>query len=265
MKKSYKKMLIFQAIIFLIFILNSFVSNILSGYNFAIFLGVSLVIFKYFFGFERDKSRYTKEVIIEIAVYLLIFFILFYLFGIIISFAKTSNYYNFYGIKTFILPLTLNILLKEFLRFNMLRKCEDSKELKIIVFLLFTFLDVTEAIYYNSFTTNYGTFLFAALTLLPALCRNLVLNFISIRVGYRPIIIYLLITNLYVYLMPVIPNPNEYITSIIQLILPAALWVRLRTFFKREEDGYIDRNKCTCTRYSSTYYYIYGLLYFRVF
>ena len=54
--------------------------------------------------------------------------------------------------------------------------------------------------------------------------------------------IYLLVMGLYAYLFPIIPNPNEYITAIIQLILPVFLWARLRTFFKREEDSYIDRN-----------------------
>ena len=124
----------------------------------------------------------------------------------------------------------------------MLKKCENSKILISFVFILFCFLDLTETIYYNGFDSNYNSFIFVALSLLPAISKNLVINYISIRVGYKPVIIYLLITSLYVYLVPIIPNPNEYITAIIQLLLPIFLWARLRTFFRREEDEYVDRD-----------------------
>lgn len=242
MKKSYRKMLIFQIIIFLIFILNSFVSNILNGYNFVLFLIVSLVLFKFFFGFEKDRHRYTKDIILEVIIFLLIFFILFYLFGIIITFARTANYYNLYGFKTFIIPITLTIILKEVLRYMMLKKCEDSKFLMFMIFVLFTFLDVSEAVYYNGFKTNYATFTFIALSLLPAISENLVFNYMSLKGGYKPIILYLLVTTLYVYLIPIIPNPNEYITSIIDLVLPILLWLRLRKFFEKESDEYVERD-----------------------
>ena len=91
-------------IVFLIFILNSFISNILGGYNFTIFLLLSLIFFKILFGFEKDRHRYTKDIIYETLIFLLTFFVLFYLFGVIIGFAKT-NYLNWYSMKTFIFPL----------------------------------------------------------------------------------------------------------------------------------------------------------------
>ena len=242
MKKSYKKLLLFQLMIFLVFILNSFVSNILSGYNFVIFLVVCLAIFKFFFGFEKDQYRHTKDIIYEIIIFLTVFFVLFYLLGVFITFARTNNYYSWYGITTFILPLVLTIILKEVLRYMMLRKCENSKVLICIVFVLFSFLDITEAIYYNGFNSNYNIFIFIALSLLPTISTNLVLNYLSLKVGFRPVIFYLLVVNLYQYLIPIIPNPNEYMTAIIQFILPILLWIRLRKFFYLEEDPYTDRD-----------------------
>jgi len=111
-----------------------------------------------------------------------------------------------------------------------------------IVFVLFSFLDITEAIYYNGFTTNYGTFLFVALSLLPTISKNAVFNYLSLKVGYKPIILYLLVTSLYAYLLPIIPNPNEYITAIIQFLLPILLWAKLHNFFQKESDEYVSRD-----------------------
>jgi len=241
MKKSYKKMLVFQIIIFLIFILNSFVSNILREYNFIIFLILSLVIFKLFFGFEKDKHRYTKDIIFELIIFLTIFFILFYVLGIFVSFAKVDNYYNWYGLKTFMLPLILTIILKEILRYMMLKKCEGNKLLFITTFILFVFLDITEVIYYNDFKSAYNSFIFVALSFLPAISSNIMCTYVTQKAGYKPVILYLLITRLYVYLIPIIPNPNEYITAIINFLLPMIYMFKIHSFFAKEKDEYITR------------------------
>jgi len=241
MKKSYKKMLIYQIIIFLIFILNSFISNILGGYNFVLFLALSLILFKFLFGFEKDRHRYTKDVIYEILILLLTFFVLFYLFGVIIGFAKT-NYLNWYGIKTFIIPLILTIILKEKLRYMMLKKSEESTFLTVITIMLFIFLDITEAIYYAKFNSIYNIFMFASLSLLPAISSNIVCSYVSKQTGYKPTILYLLITKLYAYLLPIIPNPTEYLTAIINLILPVLLGYKIHSFLDKDKDTYIDRD-----------------------
>lgn len=242
MKKSYKKMLIFQLIIFVIFFLNSFVSNILGSYNIVLFLLLSLVLFKFVFGFEKDRHVYTKDIIFEVVIMLLIYFIFLYLLGIFIDFARTGDYYNWYGLKTFILPLILTIVLKEFLRYMMLKKSEGSKLLLILTVILFIFLDITDNIFYGKFDTSYNIFMFTALSLIPAISNNIVFSYISKKVGYKPIILYLLIVELYAYLLPIIPDLNEYLTAIAGLILPIVFGFRVHSFFEREKDEYVERD-----------------------
>ena len=235
-------MLLFQLIALLIFIVNGFVSNILKGYNLVIYLIISLIIFKLLFGYEKDKNRYTNDAIIETIIYLIIFFLLYYLLGVFMGYAKVNSYYSWYGLTTFILPIILTIIFKEILRYNMMRKCENSIPLKIITTILFIFLDISSLLYYNNFNTNYNYFTFIALYVLPSISKNIVMNKIAIRVGFRPNIVYLLIMELFPYLCPIIPNPNEYITSLIQLIAPVFLWSRVKSLFLLEEDIYINRD-----------------------
>jgi len=242
MKKSYKKMLIFQIIIFLVFFLNSFVSNILGGYNFVIFLLIGLVLFKFVFGFEKDKHRYTKDILFDMIIFLLVYFIISYIMGLFIDFARPADYYNWYGLKTFIIPLILTIILKEIFRYMMLKKSEGSKLLTVCGVILFIFLDITETIYYNDFNSEYKTFIFIALSLLPAISSNIVFSYLTLKTGYKPIIFYLLITELYVYLLPIIPDFNEYFTSLIGLILPIILGFRISKFFQKERDEEVERD-----------------------
>lgn len=241
MKKGYKRILIFQTVIFLIFLLNSFVSNILGNYNIIILLVVALVLFKRYFGFERDRHRYIKDMMYDITIYLLIYFLLYYLLGIFIGFARTDNYYNFIGIKNFILPTVLFIILKEIFRYMMIVKSEGCKLLTITTYVLFVFLDITNALYYNKFGLDYSTFIFVALTFLPALTNNVLCMFLTTKSGYKPSMYYLLITQLYLYLLPIVPDPNEYLASIIYFILPVVLCYRIYQFFDKEKDEYKER------------------------
>ena len=242
MKKSYKKILIFQIVIFFMFFLNSFVSNILGDYNLVIFLILNLILFKFMLGFERDRHVYTKDIIFDVIIMLLVYFIFIYLLGLFIDYAKTGNYLNWYGIKTFILPLTLTIILKEIFRYMMLKKCEGNKLLYVTTIILFIFLDLTQTIYYEKFDSSYSIFMFAALSLVPAISKNIVFSYITRKVGFKPIILYSLIVELYVYLMPIIPDLNEYLTAIVRLILPIVFGFRVYHFFLKEKDEYMERD-----------------------
>lgn len=242
MKRGYKKLLIFQLIMFFILILNSFIHNILGNYITIVFLILTIIIFKLFFGVEKDRHRFTKDIIFDVIIFLLIFFLIYYLSGLIIGFARTDNYYTLNGIKTFIIPIIITIILKEFLRYQVIMKSEGNKILMILSCILFIFLDVTNPIFYNGFSSKYDTFIFFALTLLPAISTNIVCSYLTFKVGYKPNILYLLVMNLYQYLLPLVPNPNEYIASIVRFLLPILLGYKLSGFFNLTADQEIDRN-----------------------
>ena len=242
MKKGYSRLLTFEVLIFLFLILNSFVWNILSGYKMLLFLVILLVAFKLLFGFEKDKHRYVEDIILDTVIYLIIFFIIFYLLGIFISFAKVENYYNFYGLKTFILPIIISTVLKEILRYMFMSKSEGNKLLYITTCLMFIFIEVTVALAIVDFSSKYKTFLFVAITLLPAITNSIVNCYLTLKIGYKPIIFFVLVVSLYRYLFPIIPNPDEYLTSIVQLLLPIGFLYRTHKFLSKDYDEFITRD-----------------------
>lgn len=255
MKRGYKKLLLFELIIFIILILNSFVWNILSSYKIGIFLLVVSFIFKGVFGFEKDRHRYTKDIILEVIIFLIAFFILYYLFGIVISFYRNDNYLTILGLVDFITPVVFYVLVKEYLRYMVMCKAEGSRLLYITTVLMFVLFDITSAIYFRRFGTNYGVFLFVALTLLPALSSNTVLCYFTTRTGYKPLILYSIVVGIYQYVLPILPNPNEYISSIINFILPIGLGYRLYKFLQKEHQRDITleyRKKATKPLLAST-------------
>ena len=242
MKKGEKRLLIFGIIVLLVLLLNSFVYNFLPGLYMSLFLGVCLVAFKFIFGFEKSKLRVTKESILDTIIVVLIFFLAFYLFGIFIGFAKTGNYYTFQGMRDYVFPTIINIIIKEILRYNYLVKADYNKKLVLLSFFVFLFVDLSNPLYYGNFADAMHTFKFLALNILPAISYNLYATYTSYNAGYRSILLYALPIGLYVYLIPIMPNADEYLTSLIRFLLPIVLLYRIYSTIKNENDEKISRD-----------------------
>ena len=140
MKKGYKRLLIFEIFItFSLLILNNFASSILGKYTNVIFFIVIGIIFYFLFGFEKDRHRYSRTICTEMIINLLVFYILYYLLGILIGFVRNTNTLNFMFLVKTIIPVFIGIVLQEFLRYMFISKSEGSKLLittTIIVFII---------------------------------------------------------------------------------------------------------------------------------
>lgn len=242
MKKGEIRLLIFGLILLLVLLINGFVHNFLAGLYMSLFIGIALVVFKLIFGFEKSYFRSTKETILDTIIVVLVFLLVYYLFGLVIEFAKTGNYYTFEGMKNYVIPTALTIIFKEILRYNYLVKSDNNKRLVLLSFILFIFVDLSNAIYYANLTDASHIFKFVALFILPAISYNIYATYVSMNTGYRGILIYALIINLYVYLIPIIPNADEYLTSLIRFLLPVILLYRVYETIKNENDEKLQRD-----------------------
>lgn len=242
MKRGYKKLLLFEFFVLILVLLNSFLFKFLNQFTIILFFIGLLFLFKFIFGFEKDKHRYTKNVIIEIFIILLMFFIIFYLFGLIVGFVKNNSYLNFYGLSNIIIPIFITIILKEILRYEILMKASDNKLLIILSCILFIIFDLFNSFSLNDFSSKYNIFLFISLNLIPAISNNVVCTYLSIKSGYKPLIFYQIIIQLYSYILPIIPDVSEYIVSLIGLLLPIIIGRRIYNIFKVENDEDIVRN-----------------------
>ncbi len=236
MKGSYIKILIFSIILSIILILNSFILNILGNYYYmCFFLGALLIIFKFLFGFEKDRYRYTKDIIVNMIIILLISFIIYYIFGIFIGFYKTTNFLNFYGIRTFIIPYIIMIILREYLRVQILNKTDKSKKLTFVVFLVFILLELSPKIFSSNLSSNYNKFIFIALTILPIISNNIVCTYIAKKTGYKPNVFWLLVMGLYNVFLPIAPNDGYYIQSLIQFLFPFVIMYNVYSFYRKRD------------------------------
>lgn len=236
MKKSSSKLLIFDIILIIILLLNSFILNILNNYTYmAIFIIAITILFKLLFGCEKDSHRYAKDIIMNMTIIYLSVFIVYYILGIFIGFVRTNTYYTFYGITTFIIPYIVIIIVKEYLRYQMLNKTEKSKLFLVLNVLFFILIDVAYIMNLKTLNTAYNVFVFIAINLLPIISNNIVATYIAKKVEYKPNIFWLLIANLYTVLLPIIPDTGLYIQALIRLLFPFTLLSNTYKFCKKRE------------------------------
>ena len=141
MKKGYKRLLIFLSVLIIILCLNTFVMNILSNYRLVFFLIVLLIAFDHYFMMEKDNNRFFKDLLFEIFVFIIAFFIVFYMLGLIVGLTKVPNYLTLNGIKNVLLPIILIVSLREVFRYNLLRKADGNLICTIAVVILIMLID----------------------------------------------------------------------------------------------------------------------------
>lgn len=228
MKKSYIKLLILSFLTIFLCTINAFLVKKLTTHSLIIIMLISLIIIKVTLGFEKDRHRYSKDISLEIIISLFIFFLLFYLSGLLIGYAKTNNYLTGNALQNIVIPLIIYLIVKEYLRYSLITKSSESLALIILMTITFIFLDNTIPFAISGVTFSKRTFLLFALTFLPSLTENILCSWITYHFGFKPSLIYVLIIKLYPYLLPIIPNPNEYIYSIIFFLLPIIILFKLR-------------------------------------
>ena len=242
--KSYYTIFLFETVVMFLVILNSFNSSLSNVYVLPFILFICDLIFFLVLGFEKRNKRLNKIVDFDVFTFSMVFLILYYLFGIIIGYAESNNYLTLYGLTVFIIPTILKIVFKEHLRNSFLTKSGNNKFLIIYTTLLFIMIDILSALSVLKMSNMHDLFLFIALVLLPSITVNIFATYINIKVGFMPVIIYLLIFSLYQYIVPIVPDPSEYLKAIIDFVLPILILFKVRKNVNKysDEDKEIDRN-----------------------
>ncbi len=221
-KKEEQEIFSFELITILFLILNVFVKNILNYYYIFVFVVILLIITKYLFGFEKNKliQNDSKKASIVVTFFTMSFLIITYGIGLFAGFVKSPYNFDVLTILKNTFPVALLLISVELLRFNICRKSNHRKLLYLMAIAMFTILDILIAV--PSYNLNDYEEILKLLTLvaIPSITKNIMLSNFTCNYGAVPPIIYQLIMNLYVFLIPIYPNLSLYLESVIMFLLP---------------------------------------------
>lgn len=98
MKKSQLRVLIVLTFMLLVLLFNSFITRIFNQYTLCIFVLLLGFVSYFLVGYEKEKSRYNKDIILSILIYITIYYILTYLLGLFLGFSKNVYSLTFLSI-----------------------------------------------------------------------------------------------------------------------------------------------------------------------
>ena len=220
-----------------------FASNIFNRINLSILLVVFTVITTLLLKKRKLLSLYDKQVIIVMFIFAIIYLGLFYIMGIYFGFTVSSVKLSLWSMWNYIVPLAVIVITSEIIRNVFL--VQKAKYVKPIVFISMVLIDmiIYAGIYdvtsLNGFLTVVGFILFASIS-----C-NLLYNYISIRFGNKSIIVYRLITILYIYFIPITPNVYLFFRSLFRMVYPYIIYLLLESTYSKSNfaTAYKDKRK----------------------
>lgn len=211
-----------------------FVSNIPSKISLSIILFVYMILSVILIKKRGSLSIYKKQVIYLLIIMAILFLVIYYGLGLYFGYARASVKFSTWGILNYIIPFSVIIFCSEIIRY--IFNSQKFKFSKYICFLIMVIIELIVCVEtrhianLNDFLVILGFGLFASIS------SNLLYNYISVRYGIIPIIIYRLIVTLYVYIMPIVPNIYGFFDSILRMIFPYFIYLLLeKSYYQPRE------------------------------
>lgn len=257
MKKGFNKILILEIILLIFLLFNSFVFKIANMYVISGIMLPFLILMIVLNGFEKDNYRYKKDVLLNIIIFLLMYYFITYFLGLFSGFVKSSYSLSFINIIKNTFPVISLILISELMRYVLFNKTKRNLPCLIIGCLLFVMVDVNTMVHIYDVKTALGITKMICLVVFPSITKNIFLTYLTMKVGYKNGIIYRLITELSTYLLPIFPDFGEYINVLLKTVLPIALMARLNNMF-----NYYSVRKIKDSRYNNRKLVLYSVITF---
>lgn len=257
MKKGFNKILILEIILLIFLLFNSFVFKIANMYVISGIMLPFLILMIVLNGFEKDNYRYKKDVLLNIIIFLLMYYFITYFLGLFSGFVKSSYSLSFINIIKNTFPVIALILISELMRYVLFNKTKRNLPCLIIGCLLFVMVDVNTMVHIYDVKTALGITKMICLVVFPSITKNIFLTYLTMKVGYKNGIIYRIITEISTYLLPIFPDFGEYINVLLKTVLPIAIMARLNNMF-----NYYSVRKIKDSRYNNRKLVLYSVITF---
>ena len=212
--------------------------------------------------YVRKYNKYNKEnnnTIIFTTILLIIYISFYYLLGLISSYETNYAYILYkYINKIDVIKIILIVVISELIRSAIINKIyiKDKKlNINIILFvIIYVLIDMNISIRVQAFNSIKQFYLLLGMVIMPSISKNILLNFLTKNKKSKSSIIYRLINDLYIFLLPITPVINLYYESIILVVFPYLYYLIYCSFFVKLTIKESMKNKSIKNRLANVIY-----------
>ncbi|MBR2832928.1 MAG: signal peptidase I [Bacilli bacterium] len=208
--------------IFLIPLTNiTFFNYVLNPLIWIIIVGIAYLLSKGESLRYKDQMNKTQSIIVALIIYTIFYFLL----GLVFGYQKTPYSKEFLLIIGNLWAFGSIIFLQEYVRNAMIRIEHKNIFNFIIIALLFSFVNISYTGLANHLNDIKEIFMYTTSIIIPLFVTNAVLTYFSYIGGMRIPTIYRCIVFLPEFLVPIIPSLDWFVTAVIGISLPIAVFV----------------------------------------
>lgn len=230
-KKDKLKIYTVEVLLLVILFFALFVPNIVNRKILATIILIFAVVTNKVIKKRNIDSIYKNQVLIIMIVAAVVYLVAFYLLGLYFGYYKATVTFSLWSIINYIIPISILIVSSEIMRSVLaVQKPKFSEKLTFVIMGLIDlvlYINIYNVTSVEKLTEIIGYILFASIS-----C-NLLYNYISKRFGAMPIIIYRLITILYIYIIPIIPNMYIFFKSFLRMLYPYFIYILLEAVYAK--------------------------------
>lgn len=231
---------------FLIILLTSKVS--FNKMLIAIFLVLYAYVATKVIGRPKQLSIYRKEVTKYMLTFALIYVALYYVIGIYVGYYKSAYIFGFDTLFKYVIPIIIIIVSSEIIR-NQLLECKNKISVANTVILsvvidLVVYVNIYNLFNIEEFLQALGYIFFASII------SNVLYNYTSNKFGIMPNIVYRIVTTIYAYIIPIIPDVYIYFKSVCRMVYPLLIYLVLRSVY--EKDKKIEKSASKGIKFATT-------------
>lgn len=195
---------------------------------------IYLIIYlkKIYVRFPKKKKYFYSIIIISLS-YILLYFYLGFIFG----FSKSPYSHSLINIFKNIFQIIVPIVGIELSRSVILNRNKNNRRIIIFATILFILLEIKYSTLINNFANKELFFIYICQVVIPTIAGGMLYSYLSLKESYRLPLIYRLLKELELILLPIIPTTDWFIDGSIGILVPVIIFLLYKyVFSKKRED-----------------------------
>ena len=232
MKSEKIRLYIIEISLIIFFLLTIIFRDIITRQIIGIILLVFMVISLKLIRNDKTEFINNSQIVALMAGIGIIYVVLLYILGIFTGFYTSTIQISMWSILNYIIPYIVIIISSEIIRKTILLK--DFKYSKMIMLVAMVMLDIILSTnIYNLKTTN-DYFVLISFVLFASIANNLLFNHIVTKYrNFKAVIVYRIITTLYMYILPITPDIYIFLECVIKIVIPYIIYIVLEGLFAK--------------------------------
>ena len=192
----------------------------------ASFLIVVLALSIKLLGFRKDKPSMLSKNIIKVTVfYLVLAFSVMYGLGLVVGFLHNAYSRSLFTLFDNMFVPIIIIVMVELIRYVVIWANKDKKVFVGIFTVLLILFELMIAVRTLNLNDIAATFNLSATVIVPVIVKNFILSYLCYHVGYKVPLVYRLVMDTYIFIVPILPDIGDYLNSIILLSVPFLIYI----------------------------------------